>query len=118
LASAGEDWEFVLEVEPDRQRPSQEHGQDRPGAGAAEDAGQNGGELSDNERAIQKQGPEAGEAVAVEAGVAHSGVQSAVAGGEGDRGHPGGEGGDDENDGSPEGVTHAGADWSRPFHAY
>jgi hypothetical protein len=60
----------VLEVEPDRQGPGEEHGQDRPAAGAAQDTGQDGGELGDDERAIQQQRPEAGEALAVEAGVA------------------------------------------------
>src|SRR5215217_2049469 len=94
----------VLEVEPDREGAGQEHGQDGPAAAAAQDPGQDGGQLGDDERTVEQEGPQAGEAVAVEAGVAGVGVQGAIAGREGDRGDPEGEGGDHDDDGPPERV--------------
>ena len=94
----------VLEVEPDREGAGEEHGEDGPAAAAAQDPGEDGGELGDDERAVQQQRPQPRQALAVEAGVAGVGVQGAVAGRERDRGDPEGEGGDHEDDGPAEGV--------------
>jgi hypothetical protein len=49
----------VLEVEPDGQGAGQQHGQDRPAAGTAQDPGQRGSQLGDDERAVQEQRPQA-----------------------------------------------------------
>jgi hypothetical protein len=70
----------VLEVEPDGLGAGQQHGQDRPAAGTAQDPGQDGSQLGDDEGAVQEQRPQARKVLGVQADVASVGVQGAVAG--------------------------------------